>query len=428
MSHPFSFLPQLSRRRLLAAVVTLGLLGVGIAWARPHLAAWHHFRAARLALNHNHNPEAIRHLQICLKTWPDDVDVLFLAARIARRAGNYIDSEIALNKYEAQRGSDDAAGLERILLRADRGDVDRAAGWCKHWIEQGHPDAPFIFEAMARGYLHAYRLPEAHRLLQRWRQAQPDNAQTYFVEGELYDCEVTASEAVKCYEQTLQIDSEHDEARLKLTAALLEEKAFAEAVPHLELLQKRQPDNLQVPVRLAACRAYLGQTDEAVRLLEDVLGRQPDFAPALAERGKIALAREDHIAAENWLRQAIARNPVDQPTRYSLVQCLRRLGKEAEAQEQEQQLHRLELDLKRLGKIATQEMSRTPHNAALHAELGVLFLRNGLVEQGLYWLNSAVQLDPQCTPAQQALADYYQQIGYSEQAEQHRRLAVKKPL
>jgi hypothetical protein len=52
-----------------------------------------------------------------------------------------------------------------------------------------------------------------------------------------------------------------------------------------------------------------------------------------------------------------------------------------EAQEQEQQLHRLEADLKRIGEITTQRMSRAPHNAALHRELGVIFLRNGLVEQ-----------------------------------------------
>src|SRR5262249_17997521 len=150
-----------SRRRLLGAAVLLGLLGPAAAfWVRPHLTAWYHFRAARSALNHYHNREAIEHLRICLKTWPADADALFLAARIARRVGNYVEAEIALNKYQAQRGYDGAAALERILLHAERGDVDRAAGCCKYWIDQGHPDAPFIFEAMVRGYVHAYRLPE----------------------------------------------------------------------------------------------------------------------------------------------------------------------------------------------------------------------------------------------------------------------------
>jgi tetratricopeptide (TPR) repeat protein len=426
MVHPLSFILHLSRRRLLAATALLGLLGASVL-VRPHLAAWYHLRAARSALKQFHDRQAIEHLQMALKTWPADADALFLAARISRRIGNYAEAEIALNKYEAQRGCDDAAALERILLRAENGDGDRSAGLCKHWVEQGHPDTPFIFEAVIHGYLHTYRLPEARRLVQRWREAQPENPQTFFVEGEIHDCEVSASEAATCYQQALHIDPQHDEARLKLTAALLEQRAFAEAAPHLEYLRRRQPDNLQVAVRLAACRSFLGKPEEAVRLLEEVLSRQPDFAPALAERGKIALDHEEYAAAENWLHQAVARNPHDQLARYSLAQCLRRLGKEAKAQEQEQQLHRLEADLKRLGQIATRDMSQMPHSAALHCELGVLFLRNGLVERGLQWLNSAVQLDARYTPAHQALADYYQQVGYSELAEQHHRLAAAAP-
>ena len=426
MIPPFAFLLPASKRRLLVVAVLLGLLGTAVVLAYPHLAAWYHLRAARLALQRYHNLDAIRHLQICLKTWPTDADVLFLAARTSRRAGNYAEAEIALDKYQAQRGCDEVAALERILLRADNGDVDPVAGFCKHWIEQGHPESPFIFEAMVRGYLHAYRLPEARRLLQRWRQSQPDNPQTFFVEGELHDCEVLASEAVTCYQQVLQLDPQHDEARLKLTAALLEQRAFAAAVPHLEYLRQHQPDNLQVPVRLGACRAFLGQQEEAVRLLDDALSRQPDFAPALAERGKIALAREEYAAAVNWLRQAVERNPTDHSARYSLVQCLRHQGKETEAQQQEQQLKQLEADLKRINEIATRGMAQAPHSAALHGELGVILLRHGFVEQGLHWLNSALQQDARYAPAHQALADYYQQIGDTQQAEQHRRLDVVK--
>jgi tetratricopeptide (TPR) repeat protein len=419
------FLAALPRspRRLLGAAVLLSLLGAAVVLVRPHLSAWYHLRAARSALKQYHNWEAIRHLRICLNTWPEDADALFLAARIARRAGNYIEAEIALNKYQARRGCDDAAALEVILLRAESGDVDRATGPCKEWIEQNHPDGPFIFEAVARGYLHAYRLPEARRTIQRWRQAQPDNPQTFFVEGEVHDCEVAASEAISCYKQVLQTDPRHDEARLKLTAALLEHRDFADAEPHLEYLRQHQPDNLQVLARLAACRAFLGQQDEAIRLLDGILARQPHFAPALAERGKIALACEEYAAAENWLREAVARDPIDQPTRYSLVQCLRRSGQEAEVQKQEEQLHRLEDDLRRIGEIAKRGMSRNPHNAALHSELGVIFLRNGLLEQGSRWLNRALQLDARYRPAHQALADYYQRIGDAQQAEQHRRLA-----
>jgi len=411
-------------RRVLAAVALLGILGVAAALIFPQVKAWCHLRAARLAVNQYHTSEAIRHLQICLKTWPTDAEVLFLVARTARRAGNYVEAEIALSKYEDQRGCDKAAELEHILLRADSGDVDRAAVFCKQWIEQDHPDAPFIFEAMVRGYLHAYRLPEARLLLKRWRRDQPDNPQTFYVEGELHDCEGVSEEAAAAYQQVLRLDPEHDEARFKLTAALAERRAFTEMAPHLEYLRQRQPDNLQVLVRLAACRAFLGRSEEAVHLLEEVLARRPDFAPALAERGQIALERGEYAAAEKWLYEAVKGNPSDHRARFHLIQCLRRVGKEAEAQKQEQQLKQLEADLKRIDEIANRRMAEAPHDPALHCELGTILLRCGFVEPGLHWLDTALRHDARCTAAHQALAEYYQRIGASEQAEHHRRLAA----
>jgi tetratricopeptide (TPR) repeat protein len=416
-----------SPRHSWAAILLLGLLGASVVLARSHLQAWYHLRAARSELKKYHNLQAIQHLRICLKAWPSNPDVLFLVARTARRAGAYGEAEQALEKYQARRGCDEAAALERVLLRAESGELDQVAGFCKHWIEQGHPDTPFIFEASVRGYLQAYRLVDARLCLQRWRREQPDNPQTYYLEGQIHDCESVAASAIECYQKVLEADPEHDEARLKLTSALLERRAFAEAVTHLEYLRQHQPDEPLVPVRLAACRAFLGEPDEAVRLLEEVLSRNPHFAPALAERSKIAMDRGEYEAAEAWLREAVALSPGDHPSRYLLVRCLRGGSKEAEAQQEEQRLKRLEIDLRRVDEIANVRMSQAPYDPALHCELGVIFLRNGFVEQGLHWLHSALQQDAGYTPAHQALAEYYQRVGDSEQADQHRRRAAAIP-
>jgi tetratricopeptide (TPR) repeat protein len=414
----------LTPRRVLTAVALLGILGVAGALSYPHVRAWRHLSAARSALKKYHNLEAIRHLQVCLKTWPTDAEVLFLAARTARRAGAYGEAEQALEKYEDQRGSDEAVAVERILLRAENGELDQVGGFCRHWIEHGHPDATFIFEASVRGYLQAYRLSDARLCLQRWREEEPDNPQPYYLEGQIHDCEGVSWAAVEAYQKVLQADPEHDEARLKLTAALLERRAFAEAVPHLEYLRQHQPDEPLVPVRLALCRNFLGEPDEAVRLLDELLARHPHFAPALVERGKLALARGEYDTAEVWLREAVALAPGEHETRYQLVQCLRRGGKEAEAQQQEQRLKRLEIDLRRISEIANLRMSETPSDPGLHGELGAIMLRNGFIEQGLHWLNSALKLDARCSQAHQALGEYYQQLGDAEKAENHRRLAA----
>jgi tetratricopeptide (TPR) repeat protein len=412
------------RTRLLGTAIGLSCLGIIAAVAVPRMRAWYHLRAARAELQKYHNLQAIEHLQICHKIWHDDAEVLLLIARTARRAGSHADAELALEQYQAQRGCDDAAALERTLLRAERGEMDQVTGVCKLWIEQGHPDTSFIFEALAHGYLHAYRLGEVRLCLERWRKDQPTNPQSYFIEGELHDCEGAATDAIRAYEHALQLDPEHDEARLKLTATLLlERRAFVDALPHLEYLRPRYPANLEVRVRLATCRAVLGDPQEGVQMLDEVLRQHPHYPLALAERGKIAVANGEYAAAELWLREAVKLNPGDHSARYALVQCLERAGKESDAQEEQRQIKKLEADLRKLSHIATHQMSQNPNDPALHYELGSILLRNGFEEPGLHWLNSAIKLEPGFAPAHQELADFYKRIGNAAQADHHRRLA-----
>src|SRR5579885_358246 len=73
--------------------ILLGLLAVCIVLATPYARAWYHLREARAEMQHWHNGQAIRHLQVCLEIWPRDPTVLLLAARSTRRARGYVEAE-----------------------------------------------------------------------------------------------------------------------------------------------------------------------------------------------------------------------------------------------------------------------------------------------------------------------------------------------
>src|SRR4051812_322198 len=60
------------RRHWVAGALVLGLVAAGFALAVPQLRARQHFRAAGADLQRYHNPQAIRHLQVCLEVWPTD--------------------------------------------------------------------------------------------------------------------------------------------------------------------------------------------------------------------------------------------------------------------------------------------------------------------------------------------------------------------
>jgi predicted Zn-dependent protease len=242
--------------------------------------------------------------------------------------------------------------------------------------------------------------------LDRWLETRPDDPAALVLKGQLHlDYEHARYAAIDSYRRAVQLDPENEEAHLGLALACLEAKSYPEAAQHLEYLHRCQPDNLRVQVGLAQCRDATGDRAEAVRMLDRVLAVRPDHAPALAQRGRIALESGQHADAEDWLRQAVTLDPSDHQSRHHLMLCLYHNGKEAEAKEHDQRLKQREADLQRFDEIVNVELRERPNDAALHCELGQLLLRTGRREEGVRWLRSALRQDAKYAPAQKALAE-----------------------
>src|SRR4051812_21957499 len=211
------------RRRLSALALLLVLVVAGV-WASPQARAWWHLRAARRESERYHTAQAIRHLKVCREIWPRDPEVLLLSARTARRAGVYGDSERLLALYEQERGRDDAYTFERLLLDAER-NQDQVVDQCWRLVEAGHPESALLLEALARGYVRRYRLGLARRCLDRWGQLQPDNPQMHYLDGLFHlDYAHAVSAATASYARAVELDPDHEEARLGLAVCLLTSK------------------------------------------------------------------------------------------------------------------------------------------------------------------------------------------------------------
>jgi tetratricopeptide (TPR) repeat protein len=288
---------------------------------------------------------------------------------------------------------------------------DQVVERCWHLVEEGHQDSPLLMESLARGYMRRYRLGMAKRCLDRWSQAQPDNPQLLYLDGLFHlDYLHAAAAAVARYGRAVELDPDHEEARLGLAVALLMTKEYGKAAEHFERLRLAQPDNDRVRVGLAECRDALGETAEAVRLVDEVLSRKPNFPAALALRGQLAFRQEEFDAAADWLRQAVRYNPADHRARYNLALSLKRTGRADEAQEYMRQFEEMEKNLARFNEIVTSEIAKRPADPALHCELGQILLKSGQRDEGVRWLQSALQIDPGYAPARRALADY-QRLG-----------------
>src|SRR5262249_30226848 len=151
-----------------------------------------------------------------------------------------------------------------------------------------------------------------------------------------------------------------------------------------------------------------------------VLVATPRNAPALVERGKVALAQRRPARAREFLWKAAEVTPYDRDTAYTFAQCLDQLDEEDEARKWLGRVDQIDADQKRLTQL-TRRMLDEPRNPALRSEAGEIFLRNGQEHQGLRWLYSALQEDPRHRPAHRALARYYQRNGQADLAAQHER-------
>jgi tetratricopeptide (TPR) repeat protein len=410
-------------------VVALGLVAVilvNIFLAVLHVYAYAHYRAAQTESAANHDTQAKDHLQACLKIWHNDPQCLLLAARTARRLGAFDDTEILLNHCQSVRGKeDDDVYLERVLLRAERGEADSAAPLCRRLVETQDSRAPLIFEAMVHGLIRMYRLEEAAHWLKRWSDRHPASVMPVYFQALIFELKGQNQAATQEYSRALDIDPALDEARTHLMTLLIDLGQGHVALPHVEYLVGRYPENQQIRLAWARCLDQMGEQQRAEALLDEILGREPNLADALIERGKLAYRNKELQKAEECLRRAAVLEPGDRQVQYTLYLCLLDLGRTEEAQTAQARWKQIDEDIGRIQEIVTFQMQANPHDANLHYEAGLISMRSGQPRQALRWFHSALKEDPQHAATHKALAGYYKSVGQFGRASRHRQMAEK---
>jgi predicted Zn-dependent protease len=409
--------PRRSRWRVvLWALPLFVLIGGAATFVGCHLWARHHFQAAKKAAEQRRFDEARDHLALCLKVWPRDPEVHLLAARTAWRAGAMDEAELHLERCRELGGTEEALSLERLLMRVQSGDADYLAGYLFRCVQQDHPDATTILEALFLGYYKTFQLPRAWVCLDLLLEREPENVQALVWRGEVLHRLYRKADALSDLRKAVNLDPERDDARLLLADLLLDRKYVSEALEHYQCLAERQPRGRAVRLGLARCHVQIGETPEAVSLLDELLTEDPRDGEALRERGQLTLDSGQVAEAEKWLRRALEAAPYDRETVFNLAKCLESLDQKDEAARLRKKLDRIDADLARLKELS-QQIAESPRDPEPRCEAGRIMLRNGLEQEGLRWLRSAQQLDADHAATRQALADYFQGKGTKAKVE-----------
>jgi predicted Zn-dependent protease len=416
-------------RRRPARALGLLLLGlivaVGLAAGFTHLWFEHHLRAAQVAVDRGHNTEAIRHLVACRKVRPAHPEVLILMARVAFRTGQPDKAERILDEYWAEHGDDESLVFERLRLRAARGELETAAPALIARIRADGPDTAAAREALVTGLINRFRWAEAILAIEDWLAHDPDNTTALLLRGKLDEQKAVTDLAAASYRRVLEIDPDHDEARLRLATVLLQGFYGEEALGHLERLRERLPDNPEVAYQRVVALGLQGRTAEAREALDALLREYPTHAGALAERGKYAALDRDDAAAADYFGRSIRLDPGNLAARHQHAQALVRLGNVAEATRAQAAIDRLKSDLNEIDRLIAGPLQATPNDPAIHHQIALIALRAGQPKEGLRWLQSAIQVDPDHLPSHQTLAGYYNATGNPVLAARHRAIAQR---
>jgi predicted Zn-dependent protease len=311
-----------------------------------------------------------------------------------------------------------------VLILTQRGKLTEMEHFLRRRIQEGHPDRLLILETLSWEFMGRNRLSDALSLLNLWLEEQPDDYEALVRRGWVEEHMLDMDKAAEDYRKALALQPARDNVRQRLTEVLLKRNRSTDALAEAEELLRRQPDNPDANYCYACCLRLLGRTREAEQLLDRLLAGQPRHANALGMRAQLAVEAGRDQEASELLVRAIELDPSGQSLKYNLMLCLNRLGKTEEAKVVEAKMAESAAEIRRMDKLV-REVNQKPNDPALRYEAGMIFLRNGFTQDGLHWLYTALDIDPNHRPTHQALADYFERTGEEARSRHHRQFLDK---
>ncbi len=204
--------PRLAVFSTLVCLLTIG----GVAWiVYPQAMAASHWRKARRAIDDYDFESARRHLDECLKVWPQSAETQFLMARTCRRDGNLDQARQYLKEAKRLNWVQPQIQLEYLLMQAQAGLVRQVEPKLRQSLIEGKGDETIIFEALVMGCLQDNLLDEAHQWVTDWIKNFPDDWHARFWKGRVLEAGLRYDLAAEEYRQVWEIKPDHAESHLR---------------------------------------------------------------------------------------------------------------------------------------------------------------------------------------------------------------------
>ena len=415
-------------RRLLAVLLAAAILFEALYIGRWVQVRWSLASAASYVEKMEYE-QAIESLASAARWSPNNGEVQLRLAQTYRFANKPREFSAHLQEADRLGVSKDQINHQNELMIAQGGFFEMDRGKLLKVIDSGaatDEEAAEIYDAMAKGYLSAYRMGDALRCLDFWIDWDPETIVGHFHRGDVHHRMGNLRNSMSDFEFVLSKVPNHYETNMRVGRVLQESNAVDEAVKYFEKAKALQPDSIDATLTLAECDLLLNNQDRAQELANELLEKRlPDYQRAFALEllGRIDLRKGKFVNAVKYLEEALELAPQDSEVNYTMGRVLRSLGETDRAQffiDYSQKQKELDLRVRDLSSDLIEE----PNNMEFRYELASILWQRQLYEPASRWLATILAIDPDHEPSHRLIAEWYAMNGKQDLARKHAEKAM----
>lgn len=358
---------------------------------------------------------------------PNDGEVSFLKARSYRKKGEFADYEKSMQEARRLDYSRDRCRREEWLKQAQSGKMSEVETHLKELLDDEFGDSAEVAEAFANGYLLTGRLSEAKMFLDRWEDDFPEDPQPKLMSGLVFRQYGQRDKAIDLFREALNLQPGYYPAMLALADTLQVEREFDEAISLYEQVSESPTYKLEALSKLGFCLRRNGDLERAKEVLEQAREIDEDHINTLVELGRVKVFMQEYDAAIEHLEVVLGTDEANGDVHGLYATALRGVGRVDEAAEHAAYSEEATRMLGKAGDLSRQ-LKDDDEDLSTRVRVGRIILKYGKEQEGLVWLFSTLDIDPQYALAHAALSEHYQRKAvkdarYDQAAQMHRQLA-----
>ncbi len=342
-------------------------------------------------------------------------DSSFLAARAYRRLGRLNEAHVRLQQAERLGVSTARVHRELRLGLAQSGQMSLAEPHLGELLLAPGENASEVCEAFVTGYVIQQRYEDARRLLDGWIADIPDDEQAWFFYGRILATADQTTEAITKFERALEINPTRDDVRVAYAKALTDLHKYEAAEIEYRSLLLTSPDSKDVLNGWATWLSESGRNSEAIQVCRQLLHLQPDDFPTELKLAQLLYREGEYEASERLLKKLHAIAPRNADVCFTLGGVLRSTGDSERARPLLEYAQEAESALARVTTQVAKIQTR-PDDVELRLEIAQTLLNYGREDEGLRWLLSVLEYNPEHIQALTAIVAYFEENDQPDRA------------